>query len=84
MTASELVTHFLIGKHDLATVYMSPDPYHNAFEEELDIRKYNYAKHHTAGLSLVESNGRLLLAAMSPHTPGSRLPRWRSNLQGLG
>ena len=82
MTASELVTHFLIGSHDMATIYMSPDPYHNSFEEELDLRKYGYAKHHTAGLSLIESNNRLLLATMSPHTPGSRLPCWRSNLRG--
>ena len=45
MTASDLATHFLVGKHDLATVYMSPDPYHNAFEEELDLRKYDYTQH---------------------------------------
>ena len=57
MKAAELVTHFLIGKHDMATIHMSPDPYNNAFEEELELRKYNYDTHHTAGFSFVETNG---------------------------
>ena len=61
---------------------MSPDPYNSAFKEELDLRKYDYDTHHTSGLSFVKTNGQLLLAAMSPHTPGSRIPRWQSNLRG--
>ena len=61
---------------------MSPDPYHHAFKEELDLCKLDIGKHKTAGLSFFESNGRLLLAAMSPHTPGAQIPRWCINLCG--
>ena len=31
--AAELVTQYLISGEDMATIYMSPDPYHQAFEE---------------------------------------------------
>ena len=79
-SAANLVTHFLIGHQDMAIIYMSLDPYHQAFEEELDLRKFNHAHHPTAGLSFVESHVRLLLATMSMHTPGARLPQWCSNL----
>jgi hypothetical protein len=61
---------------------MSPDPYHHAFEEELDLCKLDIGKHKTAGLSFFESNDRLLLAVMSTHTPGARIPCWRTNLCG--
>jgi hypothetical protein len=32
---SDIVAEYLIGKHDMATVYMSPDPYFEAFKETL-------------------------------------------------
>ncbi len=34
----EIVSEFLIGKHDMATIYMSPDPYFEASEESIDLR----------------------------------------------
>ena len=46
----------VIGKitnDDMAIVYMSPDPFFDSFEEELDLRKWSFDKHHTAGLSLI-------------------------------
>jgi hypothetical protein len=66
----------------MATIYMSPNPYHQDLEEELNLRKFDLSRHKTAGLSFVEHNNRLLLATMSPHTPGDRLPRWRTHLRG--
>jgi hypothetical protein len=72
--AAKLVTQYLISSKDMATIYMSPDPYHQAFEEELNLRKFDLSRHKTAGLSFVEHNNRLILATMSPHTPGDRLP----------
>jgi hypothetical protein len=39
--AAELVTQYLISGEDMATIYMSPDPYHQAFEEELNLRKFD-------------------------------------------
>jgi hypothetical protein len=66
----------------MASIYMSPDPYHQAFDKELNLRKFDLLRHKTAGLSFVEHNNRLLLATMSPHNPGDRLPHWRTHLQG--
>ena len=58
--------------HDLTTVYMSPDPYFEAFEEIIDLRKYDLAKHRTAGLCLIHYDNRLFLGSMAPGTPGAR------------
>ncbi len=80
--ASELVTQYLISGTDMATIYTSLDPYHQAFEENLNLRKFDLARHETAGLSFIEHNKRLILATMSPHTPGDRVPRWRTHLCG--
>jgi hypothetical protein len=49
---------------------MSPDPFFDSFEEELDLRKWSFDKHRTAGLSLVFHNGRVYLGGMTPSTPG--------------
>ena len=69
--AANLVTQYLIGRANMATIYMSPDPYHQAFEEELNLCKFDIMQHSTAGLSFAEHNKRLMLASMSPHTPGN-------------
>ncbi len=63
-------------------IYMSPDPYFDAFEQPLDLRKFDFTKHATAGLSLYESNGRIYLAAMSPGTPAAKIPDWRTRVRG--
>jgi len=63
-------------------VYMSPSPYHDAFDEVMDIRKWDFSKHPTAGMSLIEQNGQLILAHMAPSTPGAKVPRWRTWLRG--
>jgi hypothetical protein len=51
-----------------------PSPHHDAFDKVIDIRRFDIAKYPTAGLSLLEKNGRLILAHMSPSTPGAKLP----------
>ncbi len=38
--AAELVNDFHIGVQDMMMVYMSPDPYHDAFEQSVDLRKF--------------------------------------------
>jgi hypothetical protein len=85
VTASDAVTIVLaygIGKEDMATVYMSPDPFFDAFEEELDLHKWSFNKHRTAGLSLLLHNGHLYLGGMTPGTPGARVDKWHINLHG--
>ena len=66
----------------MATIYMSPDPYYKAFEEVIDLRKFDLHKHRTAGLCLAHSNKRLFLGGMAPGTPGAKIPRWRSRFKG--
>ena len=68
----------------MATVYMSPDPYIKAFEETIDLRKFDLTQHHTAGLCLAHSDNRLFLGGMAPGTPGAKIPRWRSRLKASG
>ncbi len=77
LSPSDIVSEFLIGKHNMATIYMSPDPYFEAFEESIDLRRLNLATHRTAGLCLAAHNGQLFLGGMKPSTPGAKIPRWQ-------
>jgi hypothetical protein len=71
--AINIMTVFEISKTDMAMIYMSPDPYFTAFEQLLDLRKFDLDKHPTAGLSLHEHTGHLHLATMSPGTPAAKI-----------
>ena len=53
---------------------MSPDPYFEAFEEKLNVQRVNLKKHHTAGLELYESSGRVFLRSMKPGTAAAKIP----------
>ena len=63
-------------------VYMSPDPYHDAFEQTLDLRKFDLTKHATGGLSLYVRDGRVHLASIAPSTPAARIHSWRTWIRG--
>ncbi len=63
-------------------VYISPNPFYGAFKEDLDLRKFNLAKHGTAGLNFVEEGQHLFLASINPGTPGARTPWWRTRIRG--
>jgi hypothetical protein len=71
-----------IGRNDMAMVYMSPDPYFDAFEQPLDIRHFDLTKHATVGLSLYEKSGQLYLASISPGTPAAKIPDWCTRVRG--
>ena len=75
---AELVDEFKIGVQDMMMVYMSPDPYHEAFEQTIDLRKFDLSKHDTGGLSLYARDGRVHLASISPGTPAARIHGWRA------
>ncbi len=68
----------------MTTVYMSPDPdpYFKAFEEIIDLHKFDLAKHHITGLFLAHSDNRLLLGSIAPGIPGTKIPHWQSGLKG--
>jgi hypothetical protein len=76
--AANLVNDFHIGVQDMMMVYMSPDPYHDSFEQSVDLRKFDLTKHATGGLSLYERDGRVHLASIAPNTPAARIPAWRT------
>jgi hypothetical protein len=69
---SNIVTEYLIGTHNMTTVYMSPDPYFKAFEEIINLHKFDLAKHRTTGLCLAHSVNRLFLGSMAPGNPAQR------------
>ncbi len=56
-TLLDVVYSLGISASDMATIYMSPDPYFNAFVEPIDLRKVDLSCHWTAGLKLFERNG---------------------------
>ncbi len=80
--ANIIASDFNITKHDMATVYMSPDPFFEFFEKNLDLRKWSYEKHRTTGLSLVFHNSHLYLGGMTPGSPCAKVDQWRVNLHG--
>jgi hypothetical protein len=51
-TPSYIVTEYLIDKISMAMVYMSPDPYFEAFKEMINLHKFDLTKQRTAGLRL--------------------------------
>ncbi len=73
--ALEIATEYDITCINLATVYMSPDPFFGAFEEDIDLRKWSYNKHRTVGMALVKHNGRLYLGNMIPGSPGAKVDK---------
>jgi hypothetical protein len=72
--AIDIVTEFMIGKQDISMIYLSPDPYHNAFEEEVDIRRFDLNKHCTAGLCRAHHDGCLFLGGIAKGTPCAKIP----------
>ena len=80
--ASEIAGTYNVDSSCMAMIYMSPSPYRDAFDEIMDIQRCDLTKFPTAGMSLLEQNGRLMLAHMSPSTPGAKIPRWRTRLRG--
>ena len=73
---------FKIGVSDMDMIYMSPDSYHKASEQTVDLRKFDMATHHTGGLNLFESDGRVHLASISPSTPTARIHDWCTRIRG--
>jgi hypothetical protein len=73
--APEIANEFHVDHSCMEMIYMSPSPYYDAFDEVIDIRRFDLGKHPTACLSLLEKNGQLILAHMSPGTPGAKIPR---------
>jgi hypothetical protein len=59
-----------------AQVYLSPSPYFEAFEEEIDIRTWSPNDHHTAGFMIIQRDNSLILADILKSTPAARINKW--------
>jgi hypothetical protein len=81
-SASDIVTEFSIGHREIASIYLSPDPFYESFEEEVDLRRFDLTKHRTAGLCLAHYDGRLYLGGIAKSTPCAKIPRWRTRIKG--
>ena len=76
------VVDYHITIKDIAQIYVSPHPFNDAFEEHVDLRRYDESKHAAAELRLTTTNSRLILDTIDKSTPCARIPRWRSRLKG--
>lgn len=61
-----------------AQVYLSPSPYFEVFEEEINIRMWSPNDHHTAGFVFIQRNESLILADILRSTPAAKIDKWRS------
>jgi hypothetical protein len=80
--ARDILLDFDVTRQDMAMIYMSPDPYFEAFEEKLTLQNVKLKKHQTAGLELYESSGRVFLQSMTPSTSAAKIPDWHTRLCG--
>ncbi|KAL7529031.1 hypothetical protein ACHAXR_002756, partial [Thalassiosira sp. AJA248-18] len=80
-TPHSILEEFEIDKDVMANIYLSPDPYHNAFPETLDLRRFDSTRTPNAGMSFTSSDDQVFIEHMKPSTPAARIPRWRSRLR---
>jgi hypothetical protein len=78
----EMIMQNGISHKDVEMVYLSPLPYNNAFEEVLDLRRYNPTISPTAGIICEEKSSQLFLRKMQKSTPATKIQAWRSRLRG--
>ncbi len=81
--ALTIANEYNISHQCMEMIYMSPNPYHESFDELRDMRHYDLSKHQTAGLSFIQKNGCLILAHMIPSTPGVKISRLQTGLHGV-
>ena len=62
-----------ISRKDVEMIYLSPDPYENAFEEILDLCLFNPTKHATAGLYCEAKNNRVFFLDIHKSTPAAKI-----------
>ena len=77
-----VVDEYGITKKDITQIYVSSHPYREAFEDEMDLRRFNNYNKPTGGMKFKLVNGRLILEHMEKSSPGNRIHRWRSRLRG--
>ena len=80
-TDAAVVDEYGITRRALEQVYMSPHPYHAAFEEDMSLVYFAKYDKPSGGMKFVTAGKRLILQHMEKSSPGARIPRWRSRLK---
>lgn len=67
-TAIKFIQQRLLdSKNDVfQQIYLSPNPYYDAFQERLDLQSWNQNNHVTPGLWLIQDDNRALVTPMDP------------------
>ena len=69
-----------ITHRDMAPVYFSPDPYHEVFEERLDMHRYAAYATPAGGMVFDATGDRLVLRDI---VPAAKMPAWRTRIRGV-
>ena len=71
-----------ITYRDVTPVYFSRDPYHKAFNEKLDMRKYRAYDKRAGGMVFNTAGERLTITHVVPSSPAARIRAWRTRIRG--
>ena len=82
MPGNEVADKYGISASDTWSVYFSPCPYADAFEEELNLNHFDKYKMPSAGFKFRVVNERLIMEHITKGSPAAKIPRWRSRLKG--
>ena len=66
----------------MAPAYFSPDSYHQAFEESLDMQRYGAYNKPAGGMVFVITDDRLTLRDVLPSLPAAKIPAWWTRILG--
>ena len=70
------------AEKDMAPVYFSLDPYFQAFQERLDMRRYGAYNKSTRGMVFVIADNQLILRDTIPSSPAAKIPAWWTRIRG--
>jgi hypothetical protein len=78
-----------VSTADVAQVYLSPAPYNDAFEEELDLQKFDFTRHRAAGTTFLPQDKWLIrlygyVYTRRTHTTLAHPPTWRMGISVNG
>jgi hypothetical protein len=82
ITASTIADEYKIGRDAMEVIDMSSNPYHESFDELLDLRRFDLTCYPTADLLFVKCDGKFFLAHMVPGTHGANILHWHTRIRG--
>ena len=80
-TDASAVEHYDITRRDVEQIYFSPHHYGYAYEESFGFMGSPTVVHPTAGLELIERDGKVIITDIAAGTPCAKIPRWKTRLR---